>query len=135
MIASLSRLFRRLRVDAPAWIEVVELQRPFAAGAPCSLSMCVKPEEFTARPGHLPGAVNVPLADLPSRTGELAARRQPIVVVCKTDADPPGQQRSYLQRASGTSLFFVVEQTIGIDKGWLSNSVGMTGPVQRWLAH
>jgi rhodanese-related sulfurtransferase len=42
-------------------------------------------EEFTAPAGHLPGAINVPLADLPRRTEDLAARRQPIVVVCKTD--------------------------------------------------
>jgi rhodanese-related sulfurtransferase len=27
----------------------------------------------------------VPLVDLPRRAGELAARRQPIVLVCKTD--------------------------------------------------
>jgi rhodanese-related sulfurtransferase len=27
----------------------------------------------------------VPLADLPGRVGELAARRQPVVLVCKTD--------------------------------------------------
>jgi len=85
MIASLSRLFRRPRVDAPAWIEVVELQRRLATGDALFLVDVRQPEEFTARPGHLLGAVNVPLADLPSRTEELAARRQPIVVVCKTD--------------------------------------------------
>ena len=85
MIASLFRLFRRRRVDAPAWIEVVELQRRLAAGDALFLVDVRQPEEFTAPPGHLPSAVNVPLADLPSRTGELAARRQPIVVVCKTD--------------------------------------------------
>jgi ABC-type glycerol-3-phosphate transport system permease component len=28
------------------------------------------------------------------------------------------------------SLFFVVEQTSRIDKGWLSNSIGLTEPVQ-----
>jgi hypothetical protein len=45
----------------------------------------------------------------------------------KPIADPPGQQWSYLPPASGMSPFFVVEQTSGIDKGWLSNSVGLTG--------
>ena len=72
-------------MDAPKWIEVVELQRRLAAGDALLLVDVRQPEEFTARPGHLPGAVNVPLADLGSRTGELAARPQPIVVVCKTD--------------------------------------------------
>ena len=47
----------------------------------------------------------------------------------KPIAGPPGQQRSYLPRALGMLPFFVVEQTSGIDKGWLSNSVGLTGPV------
>jgi rhodanese-related sulfurtransferase len=72
-------------VDAPAWIEVVELQRRLAIGDGVVVVDVRQPEEFTAPPGHLPGAVNVPLADLPSRIGELAARRRPIVVVCKTD--------------------------------------------------
>jgi rhodanese-related sulfurtransferase len=85
MIASLSRLFRRPRVDVPAWIEVVELQRRLAAGDAVVLVDVRQPEEFTAPPGHLPGAVNVPLADLAGRVGELAAQRQPIVMVCKTD--------------------------------------------------
>jgi hypothetical protein len=40
----------------------------------------------------------------------------------KPIADPPGQQRSYLLRASGTSRFFVVELTSGIDKGSLLNN-------------
>ncbi len=44
-----------------------------------------QPDEFTSPPGHLPGAVNVPLAELAERTPDLARRKQPIVVVCKTD--------------------------------------------------
>ena len=85
MIAFLRPLFRRPRSDGPTWIEVVELQRRLAAGDAFVLIDVRQPEEFTAPPGHLPGAVNVPLADLPDRAGELAARREPIVVVCKTD--------------------------------------------------
>lgn len=34
----------------------------------------------------------------------------------KRIANPPGQQQSCLQRASGTSRFFVVERMSGIDK-------------------
>jgi rhodanese-related sulfurtransferase len=85
MRAFLSRLFRRPRVDAPAWIEADELRRRLAADDVVVLVDVRQPEEFTAPPGHLPGAVNVPLADLPGRVGELVARRQPVVVVCKTD--------------------------------------------------
>jgi rhodanese-related sulfurtransferase len=82
MIAYLSRLFRG-RPDAPAWIEAADLQRRLTDG-PVLLVDVRQPEEFTAPPGHLPGAINVPLGD-PGRTNDLAARRQPIVLVCKTD--------------------------------------------------
>jgi rhodanese-related sulfurtransferase len=85
MIAFRSRLFRRPRSDGPTWIEISELQRRLAAGDGVVLVDVRQPEEFTAPPGHLPGAVNVPLADLPGRASEIAARQQPIVVVCKTD--------------------------------------------------
>src|SRR5271167_828310 len=85
MIASLSRLFRQPRVDAPAWIEVVELQRRLAAGDAVVLVDVRQPEEFTAPPGHLPAAVNVPLADLSRPAEELAARRKPVVLICKID--------------------------------------------------
>src|SRR5215831_4275039 len=64
MIAFLPRLYRQFRAREPLWIQ---------------------PDEFTAPPGHLPGAVNVPLAELADRTPDLAQRRQSIVVLCKTD--------------------------------------------------
>jgi rhodanese-related sulfurtransferase len=85
MIAFLPRLFRRLRPNKPAWVESAELQRRLAAGDPLVLVDVRQPEEFAAPPGHLPGAINVPLAELANRMPDLAARRRPIVVVCKTD--------------------------------------------------
>src|SRR5215472_521634 len=85
MIAFLPRLFRRFRTQEPAWIESDELQRRLAAGDPVMLLDVRQPDEFTKPPGHLPGAINVPLAELADRTPDLARRKQPIVVVCKTD--------------------------------------------------
>jgi rhodanese-related sulfurtransferase len=85
MIALVPRLFRRFRAKEPAWIETAELQRRLAAGAALVIVDVRQPEEFTGPPGHLPGAVNVPLAELANRTPDLAARKQLIVVVCKTD--------------------------------------------------
>ena len=85
MIAFLPRLFRRFRTQEPEWIEPDELQRRMAAGDPIMLLDVRQPEEFTAPPGHLPSAVNVPLAELAGRISELAQRKQPVVVVCKTD--------------------------------------------------
>ena len=66
MIAFLPRLFRRFRRKA-VWIETAELQRRLAAGDPLSIVDVRQPDEFTAPPGHLPGAVNVPLAELAGR--------------------------------------------------------------------
>jgi rhodanese-related sulfurtransferase len=85
MIAFVPRLFRRLRARQPAWITASELQQRLAAGAPLVIVDVRQGDEFTAPPGHLPGAVNVPLGKLADRTSDLAARKQPIIVVCKTD--------------------------------------------------
>jgi uncharacterized membrane protein YdjX (TVP38/TMEM64 family)/rhodanese-related sulfurtransferase len=85
MIAFLPRLFRRFRPQEPRWIELDELQRRLAAGDAVMLVDVRQPDEFTAPPGHLPGAVNVPLAELAGRTPDLARRKLPIVVVCRTD--------------------------------------------------
>jgi rhodanese-related sulfurtransferase len=83
VIAFLSRLFGGRR-DEPAWIEATELRRRLA-GSDVLLVDVRQPEEFASPPGHLPGAINVPLGDLAARTTELAASRQSIVLVCKTD--------------------------------------------------
>ena len=85
MIAFLPRLFRRFRKKEPAWIETSELQRRLGTGAPLLIVDVRQPEEFTGPPGHLPGAVNLPLPELAKHVPDLAARKQPIVVVCKTD--------------------------------------------------
>jgi rhodanese-related sulfurtransferase len=85
MIGFVSRLFRRFRAEEPAWIETMELQHRLAARVPLVIVDVRQPEEFTAAPGHLPGAVNMPLGDLAQHRSDLTARKQPIVVVCKTD--------------------------------------------------
>jgi uncharacterized membrane protein YdjX (TVP38/TMEM64 family)/rhodanese-related sulfurtransferase len=85
MVAFLPRLFRRFRIQQPKWIELDELQRRMATCDAIMLLDVRQPEEFTAAPGHLPNAVNVPLAELAGRIPELAQQKQPIVVVCKTD--------------------------------------------------
>jgi rhodanese-related sulfurtransferase len=62
-----------------------ELQRRLTAGDQVLLLDVRQPDEFASPPEHLPGALNVPLAELADRTPDLARRKQPIVVVCKTD--------------------------------------------------
>ena len=85
MVALLPRLLRRFRAREPLWIEPAELQRRLSAGDPIMLLDVRQPDEFAAPPGHLPGAVNVPLGELADRTPDLRRRKQPIVVVCQTD--------------------------------------------------
>jgi hypothetical protein len=88
VIAFLPRLFSRFLPQEPRWIGSDELQRRLAAGDPVMLLDVRQPDEFAAPPGHLPGAVDIPLAELADRTPDLARRKQPIVVVCKTDRRP-----------------------------------------------
>lgn len=85
MIAFLPRLFRLFRGNGPAWIECEELRRRMAAHDRVVVVDVRQPDEFMSPPGHVPGAINVPFGDLAGRTSDLAERRQPIVVVCKTD--------------------------------------------------
>ena len=85
MIAFLPRLFRKLRAREIGWIDTTELRRSLAsANAPMVIDVR-QPEEFSAPPGHLPGAVNVPLAGVADRAAEFADGHRPIVLVCKTD--------------------------------------------------
>ena len=60
----------------------------FAASQSPALIIDVRqPEEFTGPLGHIKGARLIPLGELPSRLGELAAfKRQAIVVNCKAGA-------------------------------------------------
>jgi rhodanese-related sulfurtransferase len=85
MIAGLSRWLGWSRRDAPAWIDIAALRRRHVAGDGVVVVDVREPEEFAAPPGHLPGAVNIPLGTVAGRAGELAALDRPIVVVCKTD--------------------------------------------------
>jgi rhodanese-related sulfurtransferase len=85
MIPLLSRLFRRRQVIEPAWIDIDALNRRMTDGAPMVLIDVRGPDEFTAPPGHLPGAINIPLPELAGRVAEVAAKARPVVLVCKTD--------------------------------------------------
>ena len=78
----LSRLFRRSPTTEPAWIDIDELRRRLDAVVLIDVR---GPDEFNAPPGHLPGAINVPLPEFPARIAEVTAHARPVVVVCKTD--------------------------------------------------
>jgi rhodanese-related sulfurtransferase len=85
MRARLSRWLGWFRNDEPVWIDVMELRRRCTAGDAVVIVDVRQPEEFMAPPGHLPGAINIPLGTVTERARELAALERPIVLVCKTD--------------------------------------------------
>jgi rhodanese-related sulfurtransferase len=68
------------------------------------------PGEFAS--GHLPGALNIPVGELASRTNEVGAKDRPVVVYC----------RSGVRSASAAGLL----------KGARFTAVHDLGPVSRW---
>jgi rhodanese-related sulfurtransferase len=80
-----ARLFGGPQSTEPAWLEPADLQRRLAAGEPLLLLDVRGADEFTGPLGHLAGAVNLPLPELPAHLAELAAEPRPIVAICLTD--------------------------------------------------
>lgn len=85
-IAFLPRLGRRLRGDAaPQWIEVEELGAKLKPGGPTVIDVR-GPDEFMGDLGHIGGALNLPVGELPRRLTEInALQERPVILVCRTD--------------------------------------------------
>lgn len=85
-IAFLPRLFGRLKSLDNRWIEVEELRQSIA-GPKSPIIVDVRgPDEFDGPLGHIAGAMNIPLAELPQRLTEIKAHAgQAVIMVCKTD--------------------------------------------------
>ena len=88
-IAFLPRLVKRLRQPQPAevgWVEVQVLNDMLTRGLNPAIIDVRGPEEFAGSLGHLSGAINIPVAELQLRLGEIDDRRnEPVFLVCKTD--------------------------------------------------
>jgi rhodanese-related sulfurtransferase len=80
----LSRWFRRSDA-APSWIEATALAARLEQSAALLILDVRGPDEFSGPLGHIEGAVNLPLGELPDRVSDLIREDRPIVVVCKTD--------------------------------------------------
>ncbi len=85
MATLFSRLFGGSKTLGAAWIGTDDLREQIGSGDPMLLIDVRQPDEYAAPPGHLPGAINLPLPELPGRIAEIAAYKKPIVLVCKTD--------------------------------------------------
>jgi rhodanese-related sulfurtransferase len=80
-----SRIFGGPKSIGPVWIEPADLQQRLAAGDPVLVLDVRGADEFAGPLGHIAGALNLPLPELPAHRAELAADRRPIVAVCLTD--------------------------------------------------
>ncbi|HXC14261.1 MAG TPA: rhodanese-like domain-containing protein [Stellaceae bacterium] len=85
MLRFLDRLRGGSRRPEPGWIEPGELHRRLDAGDPLRVVDVRGPDEFNGPLGHIAGAVNLPLGELPARLAELTADRRSLVCVCLTD--------------------------------------------------
>ena len=83
-VAFLPRLVSRWR--KPPMLDVPELKQRLDGGTDLLVLDVRKPEDFSGEQGHIPGALNIPLPELPERLMELNDRQQrPIVTICRTD--------------------------------------------------
>ncbi len=85
----LGRLFGRKQAGPvaiePVWIETGELRDRLGRGeAPLILDVR-GPDEFAGPLGHIEGARNVPLPELPNHVAEIERQAGPVIVVCLTD--------------------------------------------------
>jgi rhodanese-related sulfurtransferase len=84
VVTFLPRWLRKLR--AQPMLDVDTLKQQLERGEPVIVLDVRDPAEFNDQEGHIPGATNLPLAELPVRVAELADRRQDAIrLVCRTD--------------------------------------------------
>jgi rhodanese-related sulfurtransferase len=83
----MNRFFRWFRRSPPtvSWIEAPTLASRLYANGPFLLLDVRGPDEFSGLLGHIAGAMNVPLTELPAHLADPARGDRPIVVVCKSD--------------------------------------------------
>jgi uncharacterized membrane protein YdjX (TVP38/TMEM64 family)/rhodanese-related sulfurtransferase len=86
LAAFLPRLIRRWKGRTAGWLSTSDLKLRLRSGMELTIVDVRNPDEFGGPLGHIAGARNLPLNDLPARMGELTgAPKRPVVLVCKTD--------------------------------------------------
>jgi uncharacterized membrane protein YdjX (TVP38/TMEM64 family)/rhodanese-related sulfurtransferase len=84
-VAFLPRLIRRFRQAGIRWIDSGSLEAGLAQGGRTLLIDLRDAVDFAGPLGHIPGARNIPLAELPARLAELdQSKRHPLTLVCRT---------------------------------------------------
>jgi rhodanese-related sulfurtransferase len=76
---------RRRKAAAAAWSEAEDLVREIGRGAVTVLDVR-GPDEFSGPLGHIPGALNIPVAEIDQHLDELRSiANKRFAVVCRTD--------------------------------------------------
>jgi uncharacterized membrane protein YdjX (TVP38/TMEM64 family)/rhodanese-related sulfurtransferase len=84
VVTFLPRWLRKLR--AQPMLDIDTLKQQLERGEPVLVLDVRDAAEFNGREGHIPGAANLPLAELRGRITELHGRRQDAIrLVCRTD--------------------------------------------------
>ncbi|MBE0615209.1 MAG: VTT domain-containing protein [Burkholderiales bacterium] len=84
-VAFLPRLVRQYRQAGIRWIDGVSLKGRLEQSDKPLLIDLRDAGDFTGPLGHIPGARNIPLAELPARLAELEqSKQQPLTLVCRT---------------------------------------------------
>jgi uncharacterized membrane protein YdjX (TVP38/TMEM64 family)/rhodanese-related sulfurtransferase len=86
LVAFLPRLARQFRQARIRWIDSGSLKSRLGGSGEPLLIDVRKAEDFTGSLGHIPGARNIPLEELPARLAELEpSKRRALTLVCRTD--------------------------------------------------
>jgi rhodanese-related sulfurtransferase len=89
MAGWLGRLFGRREAGPvwiePVWVEAGELRDRLSRGEPPLILDVRGPDEFDGPLGHIDGARNVPLPELPRHLPQIGRESGSVIVVCLTD--------------------------------------------------
>ncbi|MFZ2007936.1 MAG: rhodanese-like domain-containing protein [Stellaceae bacterium] len=87
MLTAITRLFRKPppgKHPGPQWLDVADLRAQMASAPPLILDVRGA-DEFDGPLGHIEGARNIPLPELPAHQAEIAGAGRPVVCICLTD--------------------------------------------------
>jgi rhodanese-related sulfurtransferase len=99
----LARLLGRTTTEAVAWLETDELSTLLNSASPPLVVDVRGPGEFTGPLGHIDGAQNIPLDQIPIHTVDLLGEGRPLVLVCHTDRRSSAAAE-HLRRAGATDI-------------------------------
>lgn len=86
LVAFLPRIVRRLRVKKFAWVDAETLHDRLDKKEKIVVVDVRGADEFAGELGHIQGACNIPLNDLPQRMAELVPFKEgEVVLVCRTE--------------------------------------------------